>query len=121
MKLKTFSFLLFCLTCPFAFSQTTDEQYAKATKLISGNSYSYTFSQNNDEQYAKALKLKMEYKYKEAFPLFQALLKTDSNNVNYLQGASYCYSKYGYYYAEESAKMGYYKTAENLALRAIQK
>ncbi|MCW3071999.1 MAG: hypothetical protein JWO44_1889 [Bacteroidetes bacterium] len=74
----------------------------------------------NDELYSKAYKLKVEYKYKEAFPLFQALLKADSANVNYLQYGSYCYSKYGYYYAPEAEKMKYYKSAEWLALKAIK-
>jgi regulator of microtubule dynamics protein 3 len=75
---------------------------------------------NNDELYTKAYKLKTDYKYKEAFPMFQALLKADSNNVNYLQYASYCYSKYGYYYAPEAEKMKYYKSAEYLAKKAIK-
>lgn len=75
---------------------------------------------NNDELYSKAFKLKSEYKYKEAFPLFQALMKSDSNNVNYLQYGSYCYSKYGYYYAPEAEKMKYYKSAEYLAKKAIK-
>ncbi len=78
-------------------------------------------SQTSEEQYAKALKLKMELKYKEAFPMFQALLKSDSNNVNYLQFASYCYSKYGYYYVTaEADKMKHYKNAEYLAKKAIK-
>ena len=78
-------------------------------------------AQTNEEQYAKALKLKVEFKYKEAFPLFQVLLKADSSNVNYLQCASYCYSKYGYYYVPaEAEKMKYYKTAEYLAKKAIK-
>lgn len=80
-----------------------------------------TIAQSNDEQYAKALKLKTELKYKEAFPMFQALLKSDSNNVNYLQYASYCYSKYGYYYvAAEAEKMKHYTSAEYLAKKAIK-
>lgn len=78
------------------------------------------FSQSNEELYAKAYKLKLEYKYKEAFPLFQSLVKSDSNNVNYVQFASYCYSKYGYYYTPEVDKIKYYKTAEMLAKKAIQ-
>lgn len=77
-------------------------------------------AQTNEELYAKALKLKVELKYKEAFPLFQSLVKSDSNNVNYLQYASYCYSKYGYYYAPEAEKMKYYKTAEYLSKKAIK-
>jgi tetratricopeptide (TPR) repeat protein len=77
-------------------------------------------AQTNNEEYSKALKLKTEYKYKEAFPMFQSLLKSDSNNVNYLQYGSYCYAKYGYYYAPEAEKMKYYKSAEYLALKAIK-
>jgi len=77
-------------------------------------------SQTTEEQYAKALKYKVEYKYKEAFPMFQALVKLDSNNANYLQYASYCYSKYGFYYAPEASKMTYYKSAEYLAKKAIK-
>ncbi len=78
------------------------------------------FAQTNEEQYAKAIKLKSEYKFKEAFPIFQALVKSDSNNYNYLQYDSYCYTKYGFYYAPESEKMKYYKTAEYLAKKAIK-
>lgn len=79
------------------------------------------FAQSNDELYAKAYKLKTEYKYKEAFPMFQTLVKSDSSNVNYLQFASYCYSKYGFYYVTgEAEKIKYYKTAEMLAKKAIK-
>ena len=78
-------------------------------------------AQTNEETYAKALKLKTELKYKEAFPMFQALVKADSNNANYLQFASYCYSKYGYYYVvAEAEKMKYYKNAEYLAKKSIK-
>lgn len=77
-------------------------------------------AQASDEQYAKALKLKTEFKYKEALPLFQALIKGDSSNVNYLQNGSYLYSKYGYFYAPEAEKMKYYQTAEYLAKKAIK-
>lgn len=82
---------------------------------------SSAFAQNAEELYAKAYKLRLEYKYKEAFPLFQALCKMDSSNVNYLQCASYCYSKYGYYYVVgEAEKIKYYKNAEYLAKKAIK-
>lgn len=77
-------------------------------------------SQSNDDQYTKALKLKTEYKYKEALPLFQALIKSDSNNVNYLQNGSFLYSKYGFFYAPEAEKIKYYQTAEYLAKKAIK-
>ncbi|MES2140575.1 MAG: hypothetical protein V4511_12785 [Bacteroidota bacterium] len=77
-------------------------------------------AQTNEELYAKAYKLKLEYKNKEAFPMFQTLLKSDSNNVNYLQYGSFMYSKYGFYYAPEAEKMNYYKKAEHLAKKAIK-
>lgn len=77
-------------------------------------------AQTNEELYAKAYKLKTEFKYKEAFPMFQALVKSDSSNVNYVQYASYCYSKYGFFYAPEAEKIKYYKTAEYLAKKAIK-
>jgi tetratricopeptide (TPR) repeat protein len=77
-------------------------------------------AQNNEELYPKALKLKTEYKYKEAFPMFQTLLKSDSNNVNYLQFGSYCYTKYGFYYAPEAEKIKYYQSAEYLAKKALK-
>ncbi len=79
-----------------------------------------SFAQTNDEQYAKALKFKLAYNYKEALPLYQALLKADSNNVNYLTGAGYCYVKYSYYYLPEAEKMNYYNTAGYLARKAIK-
>jgi hypothetical protein len=81
----------------------------------------YASAQTTEEQYAKALKLKTEYNYKEAFPLFQKLLKTDSSQINYLTGASYCYTKFGYFYAPDAEKLSYYKTAEYLSKKAIQK
>ena len=81
---------------------------------------SFIVAQTNEEQYAKAHKLKQEYKYKEALPLLQVLLKADSNNVNYLDDASYCYTKYGYYYVADAEKMNYYRSAEWLAKKAIK-
>lgn len=78
-------------------------------------------AQTADEQYAKALKLKTEYNYKDALTAFQTLLKTDSTQINYLTNASYCYTKFGFFFAPEAGKQTYYKTAEYLAKKAIQK
>ena len=78
------------------------------------------FSQTNEEQYAKALKFRTAFNYKEALPLYQALLKSDSSNVNYLTGTSYCLTKYAYYYLPEADKMNYYKQAGYLAQKAIK-
>lgn len=80
-----------------------------------------SMAQSADEQYAKALKLKNEYNYKEALTSFQKLLKSDSSQVNYLTNSSFLYSRVGYFYAPEAEKMQYYKTAEYLAKKAIQK
>lgn len=78
------------------------------------------YAQNTDELYAKALKYKSAYNYKEALPLYQSLLKLDSNNVNYLSGAGYCYAKYAYYYLPESEKMNCYNIAGYLARKTIK-
>jgi len=78
-------------------------------------------AQSTDELYAKALKLKNEFKYKEAFPLFQSLMKADSSNINYLVWGSYCYSKYGFYHVTaEADKIKHYQKAEYLAKKAIK-
>ncbi len=77
-------------------------------------------AQTSEDQYAKALKFKTAYNYKEALPLYQALLKGDSSNVNYLTGTSYCITKFAFYYLPEADKMKSYKTAEYLALKAIK-
>lgn len=78
-------------------------------------------AQTAEEQYAKALKLKGEYNYKDALTAFQQLLKNDSSQINYLTNASYCYTKFGFFHAPETEKQTYYKTAEYLAKKAIQK
>jgi len=78
------------------------------------------FAQTNEEQYAKALKFKTAYNYKEALPLYQALLKADSSNVSYLTGAAYVYVKYAFYYLPEAEKMNYYNIACRLGQKAIK-
>ena len=80
-----------------------------------------SIAQTADEQYAKALKLKNEYNYKDALAIFQKLLKSDSSQINYLTNASFCYCKAGYFFAPESEKLSYYKSAEYLSKKAIQK
>ena len=81
---------------------------------------SLLFSQTNEELYEKGLKYRAEYNTKEAFPIFQKLLKSDSNNVNYLSNAAYFYAKAGYMQSIEEEKIKYYKTAEYLALKALK-
>jgi|SRR3954469_6101479 tetratricopeptide (TPR) repeat protein len=81
----------------------------------------YLTAQTADEQYTKALKLKSEYNYKDALSAFQQLLKSDSTQLNYLTNTSYCYTKFGFFFAPEAEKQSYYKTAEYLSKKAIQK
>ncbi|HXC04333.1 MAG TPA: hypothetical protein VNZ86_06235 [Bacteroidia bacterium] len=72
--------------------------------------------------YEKALAFKNEFKYKEAMPYFQALLKVDSNNINYLAHGSQIYTRFGYLYmTSESEKQNYFHIAEYLAKKAIAK
>jgi len=79
-------------------------------------------SQNTKDVYDKALTLKADFKYKEALPYFQALMKVDSNNVDFLAHGSQVYTRFGYLYMKtESEKFGYFHKAEYLAKKAIAK
>ncbi|MFI5151024.1 MAG: tetratricopeptide repeat protein [Bacteroidia bacterium] len=72
--------------------------------------------------YEKAIAFKNEFKYKEAMPYFQALLKIDSNNINYLTHGSQVYTRYGYLYmTSETEKQKYFHIAEYLAKKAMAK
>jgi tetratricopeptide (TPR) repeat protein len=74
------------------------------------------------ENYDKAMVLKNEFKYKDALPYFAALLKADSNNVNYLGNGSQVYTRYGYLYMTTDAeKQKYFHTGEYLAKKGIAK
>ncbi len=76
------------------------------------------FSQS--DKYTEALKLKEASNYKEAFPAFQALIKSDSTNPNYLaQGSQVC-TRYAYLYlSKENQKQEYYQLASQMAQKAI--
>ena len=87
--------------------------------LLLAGIYSNSFAQSNEELYTKGLKCKTEFKYDESLTIFQTLLKSDSNNVNYLANASISYSKSGFRLAAEDKKMEYYKTADYLAKKAV--
>lgn len=79
-----------------------------------------TAQSQSSDTYENALKLKGESKFEEAFPIFQKLLKSDSNNVQYLHHTSYHYSKLGVRQKTEAEKIKWYKTGEYLALKAIK-
>jgi tetratricopeptide (TPR) repeat protein len=80
------------------------------------------FAQTPAENFDKAMALKNEFKYKDALPYFQALLKADSNNVNYLANGSQVYTRYGYLYMTTDAeKQKYFHIGEYLAVKSIAK
>ena len=78
------------------------------------------FSQNYRGVYEKALSLKKEYKYVESLAMFQVLLKTDSNNVDYLGYASTMFTKAGNMQSDEKKRFDYYRQGEYLAKKAIK-
>ncbi len=78
------------------------------------------FAQTPAETFDKAMTLKSESKYKDALPYFQALLKTDSNNVNYLGTGSQVYTRYGYLYmGTDAEKQKYFHIGQYLAIKGI--
>jgi len=80
------------------------------------------FSQNTKDVYDKAIVLKNEFKYKEAMPYFQALIRVDSSNLDFLANGSQVYTRFGYLYMKsESEKQKYFHTGEYLAKKAIAK
>ena len=79
----------------------------------------FSHAQSKEELYIKGLKLKSEYSNREALPIFQSLLKSDSGNVNYLHNTSYMYSKVGNTLNTQEEKINYYRIAEYLARKAL--
>jgi tetratricopeptide (TPR) repeat protein len=80
------------------------------------------FSQGSADVFEKAQALKAAFKYKDALPYYQALLKADSANVGYLANGSQVYTRYGYLYmTSETEKQRYFHIAEYLAKKAIAK
>lgn len=77
-------------------------------------------AQTNEELLAKGLKCRAEYNTKEGFPIFQKLLKSDSNNVVYLYSASYFYCKTGNSFPDEDTRLKYFHTGEYLAKKALK-
>jgi len=73
--------------------------------------------ENNLYKYAE--KLTNEGRNEESLTVFKNLLKTDSNNVNYLWHTSILYSQLGISQPDEKSRMGWYKTAESLAIKAV--
>ena len=79
----------------------------------------YGSAQSTEELYSKGLQLKKELNYKEGIAVFQRLLKIDSTKADYLQNASFFYSRYGRT-LPESMQMKYYIEGEYLARKAVK-
>lgn len=78
------------------------------------------WAQSNEELFQKAIELRSEHKEKEAMPVFEKLLKSDSGNVGYLTNVSNCYSIAGNDKKEEKERMHCFHTAVYLAEKAIK-
>ncbi len=76
-------------------------------------------SSNAQNDFSKGLELKSDKKWDESFKIFSQLLKSDSNNVDYLTNASYLYSKLGNLRTTETEKQGYFNHALYLSNKAI--
>lgn len=81
---------------------------------------SFCFSQTGEELYQKAVKLRILHKDKESLPIFEKLLKSDSNNVSYLTNVSNCYSIAGNEKKDEKERMKYFNAAAYLSEKAIK-
>lgn len=80
----------------------------------------FCFSQSSEELYRKAVDLRTLHKDKESLPIFEKLLKSDSNNVDYLTNVSNCYSVAGNEKKDEKERMKYFNTAAYLSEKAIR-
>jgi len=76
-------------------------------------------SQSNSEQYSKALGLKKEHRFAEALAVFKQLLKTDSNQVDYLTNTAFLLCKVGNREKQENNRQHYFQTASYLSKKAI--
>lgn len=79
----------------------------------------FAFAQSQEELYSKGVQFKKELNYKEGIAVFQKLLKADSSKADYLQNASFFYSRFGRS-LPEAQQMEYYKIAEYLGRKAVK-
>ncbi len=77
------------------------------------------FAQGNDDL-GKAIKLKDEKNFREALPIYQKFLKSDSANILALTGASLCYTQVGFLLPTDAEKKKAYQTANYLSSKAIK-
>src|ERR1041385_5291787 len=79
----------------------------------------FASAQLNDQLYKQAIQLKNNYKLSESLLIFQMLLKSDSNKVEYLYNASFLYSRLGNLFKHEADTQKYFHEAEYLSKKAI--
>jgi len=78
-------------------------------------------AQNASELYSKGQQYMAARHYKDALPVFEGLLKSDSSNINYLQYTAYLYSKVWHdANIDEDKKLTYYNKGRYLAIKAIK-
>lgn len=79
------------------------------------------FGQSTNDQYKKGMQDMAAWHYKDALPIFEGLLKGDSNNVKYLQYTSFLYAKVWHDQAPDDDKsIAYYHVADYLARKALK-
>jgi tetratricopeptide (TPR) repeat protein len=73
--------------------------------------------------YQNGRQLMAQRHFKDALPIFQALLKQDSSNIDYLQYTAFLYAKVPHDAPKKIRKImpGYYRMAHYLAKKAIAK
>ncbi len=96
-----------------------DEKRAMKKMLFIGFYCLLSLFSEGQNDLTKGLELKAEKKWDESFKVFSQLLKSDSNNVEYLTNTSYLYSKLGSQQKTETEKQGYYNHASYLSQKAI--
>lgn len=79
----------------------------------------FAIGQDKAAMFENARKLREESKFAESLTLFQALLKGDSSNVDYLHNAAYLLCKTGILKKDEAERQKNFQTAEYLSRKAI--
>ncbi|HRH67122.1 MAG TPA: tetratricopeptide repeat protein [Bacteroidia bacterium] len=79
----------------------------------------HSVAQPTAVKFQEALALKEQSKWEESLAIFEALLKNDSANVDYLTNTCYLTCKAGNRLPDEGKRQAYFKKAEYLAKKAI--
>lgn len=78
-----------------------------------------SFAQNNEALFQRGLQCKKENNISDALQCFQQLLKTDSNNIEFLTYSSIFYSKKGNEFNDQQTRESYFNTGLYLAKKAL--